>query len=102
MLATPENGNAFTAADGASFLVAGLMEVAAEIESLRMQDRPQPADLPNGRGQEDKSPDAHVIGAAFALGALLPFVSHATSLGLGAATKLLVLSASLAPMIFAH
>ncbi len=99
MLATPENGNAFSASQGASFLVAGLTEVAAEIERHRMQSRPQEI-----RALEDEcfddSPDGAIVGCAFALGAFLPLVSHATSLGFGAATKLLLISASLAPALY--
>jgi hypothetical protein len=100
MFATPDNGNAFTASQGASFLVAGLIEVAAEIESLRTQGKPQ--EIPPIPVEEDESPRGSIIGGAFAMGAILPLVAHATSLGLGVVTKLLFLSASLAPVIFAR
>jgi len=97
MFASPDNGNAFAGSEGAPFLVAGLMEVATEIENFRAHGKPQ--ETPPGAVDGDEGPSGAVIGAAFAMGALLPLLSQATSLGLGAALKLLLFSVSLAPVI---
>lgn len=126
MPTTPQTGSHFTSGemlraiadgDSGSFAMAdgvaasagrraefidGLSEVAAEIERFRLLGQASCDGFSREDGTESESVRASVIGGAFILGFLAPILVHAASLGLGAASKILLLSASVAPMILSR